>query len=207
MFKNEELLTFDDQEEETCYELWDENERIILIHKEIDKSLMDVVHLLMKWNLQDIKNRDIPRENRKPIKLLIDSYGGDAHISRTLIDVINTLQTPVFTVNIGNCLSAACYIFAAGHYRYALPKSSFMIHSGSWGCEGDVNKIRSALQFNDDLVNQIVEELEWTTDISKEMVASKGKDDWYFFAEEAEKLKLVDEIVFEMDQVLNPEGE
>lgn len=53
----------------------DVENRIIWIEGEIDESLFEASKLIMGWNRED---RDIKPEDRKPIKILINSPGGDS---------------------------------------------------------------------------------------------------------------------------------
>jgi ATP-dependent protease ClpP protease subunit len=49
--------------------------RIIWINEEINNDLTyELVHYITKWNRED---KDIPEVDRKPIRLLFDSPGGD----------------------------------------------------------------------------------------------------------------------------------
>ena len=58
----------------TEYETYlDLNERILYLDFDINDALVDYSRRIIRWNRQD---RDIPVEERKPIKLLINSYGG-----------------------------------------------------------------------------------------------------------------------------------
>lgn len=52
----------------------DEEQRIYWVDGEIDSSLLDLVKMIMRCNKED---KDKPVEERMPIKVFIDSPGGD----------------------------------------------------------------------------------------------------------------------------------
>ena len=74
------------------------------------------------WN--DI-DEDILMTQREPIKLYIDSRGGSLSAALTIIDTIKLSRTPVYTINMGNVVKEAFYIYLAGLKRYSYPRASF----------------------------------------------------------------------------------
>ena len=74
-----------------------------------------------------------------PIKLYINSYGGDVYPFLGLIDVILASKTPVYTYTLGAAMSCALLVALAGHKRFAYKHSTFMYHQISLG-EWDVAK-------------------------------------------------------------------
>jgi len=69
----------------------------------------------------------------KPIELFIGSFGGSEYEMWALYDVIRTLESPIHTIAIGKCMSAAPLLVACGEpgYRFATPNTWFMVHQ-SW---------------------------------------------------------------------------
>lgn len=82
--------------------------------------------------LQDIVQSLHDRKNKKsPIKIIINSPGGDAAAMFAIIDIVNSMKAigySIHTYAIGEVLSAATGIFVAGDKRYATPTSRFMMH-------------------------------------------------------------------------------
>lgn len=71
-------------------------------------------------------------ESNEPIKLIIDSGGGETFAALTLCDVIETMLTaPVTGIAIGDCGSAATFIMLYCSKRYSTSHSRFLIHSGT----------------------------------------------------------------------------
>lgn len=82
---------------------------------------------------------------RKPIWIYLHNYGGNFDLEWSLIDVITASKTPIYTVNMGVCASAAADIFIAGHKRFMLPNARVMIHQGSTSLCGDTQKVFDAI--------------------------------------------------------------
>lgn len=81
------------------------------------------------------------------ITVIINSNGGEASALRTIYNAIRLTEKPVDTVNIGNCYSAACAIFAgATGKRYACKSSHFMVHSPQVA-SGSARKYKDVLDF------------------------------------------------------------
>ncbi len=70
--------------------------------------------------------------NKMPIELFIGSFGGSEYEMFALYDTTRTLSSPIHTVAIGKCMSAAPLLIAGGEkgHRYATPNTFFMIHEG-----------------------------------------------------------------------------
>ena len=63
------------------------------------------------------------------ITLVLNSFGGEVSAWRMIHNAMRLTAKPVDTVNIGNCYSAACAIFAsATGRRYTYENAHFMVH-------------------------------------------------------------------------------
>ena len=103
--------------------------RTIWINEEITGDLTyELIHYITKWNRED---KDIPEEDRKPIKLLFDSPGGELDAQAAICSVIELSKTPIVGIAIGMVASAASYIYLSCHVRMALKSSYFILHKGS----------------------------------------------------------------------------
>lgn len=74
----------------------------------------------------------------KPIRLFINSPGGDVTGMFAIMDTMDQLNCPVETIVTGQAASAATFIAAHGTYgmRTAYPNSQFMYHQPSGGMQG-----------------------------------------------------------------------
>ena len=95
--------------------------RILYIDDGVETQMAVEIHkLILAWNRED---KDLPVEERKPIKIMIHSLGGAVPDMNTIIDTIMLSKTPVYTYNIGMAYSAGFDILLAGDKRFCLPKS------------------------------------------------------------------------------------
>jgi ATP-dependent Clp protease protease subunit len=70
----------------------------------------DIIHSIYEINEEDIK-----KQTADPIKLIINSAGGEIYSGLALIDVINTSLTPIHTICHGSAMSMGLIVFVAGH--------------------------------------------------------------------------------------------
>ena len=67
-------------------------------------------------------------------------------INYALIDTIKMSKTPIIGINIGQCASAAAYIFLSCHKRYMLPHAYFILHQGSGTLSGTFEQICAQME-------------------------------------------------------------
>lgn len=75
------------------------DDRIIWIDDEITTMTLEYAKMIMQWNSEDKKN-NIPAEERKPIKVIFFSPGGDLEVNNCLVDTIQLSQTKVIGINV-----------------------------------------------------------------------------------------------------------
>ena len=174
----------------------DETDRIFWVDEQIDASLLDLVKMIIKCNKED---KDVPVEDRKPIKGFIDSPGGDVCALWTTIQTIKISKTPVYTINYCTAYSAAADLLASGHKRYALPGTSVMVHSGSCMYGGTVEQAESMKNHFDKLGKKITDYFLEHTKVSPKTFKKKAPNDWYFDEDEALENGIIDEIVTDLN--------
>lgn len=178
----------------------DLNNRTIWINDEVNADLtQEIVHYIMHWNRQD---KDIPEMDRKPIKLLFDSPGGDLDAQAAICSVIELSKTPVIGIAIGLVASAASLIYLSCHLRLALKSSYFILHKGSAALSGDFENIMNSIDDYkkevEKMVNFIIEHSNYT----KEEVTEHITKDWYIRSKTALEKGLVDEIITDINALL-----
>jgi len=108
--------------------------RTILLTGEVNKALAEriVRHLLL-----------LEAESSDPIKLLIDSPGGDVNAGFAIFDMIRFVNAPVYTVGMGLVASAGALILLAApkDRRIGLPNSQYLIHQPLSGMRGVATEI------------------------------------------------------------------
>lgn len=165
---------------------------------EIEEGTGSLVDTAIRfWNKADNEN-DTPIEEREPIKIYIDSPGGDLSSTLTIIDAIRLSKTPVWTINVGTAYSGGFFSFISGHRRFAYPSSSFLFHEGSAGTSGTANQFENYASFYKRRLNALKEIVLSHTKISEEKYTSIQKDDFWMTAEDAIELGCADEIITEL---------
>jgi ATP-dependent Clp protease protease subunit len=101
------------------------NDRIITLNSTIDSKNISSINYRILCINDDDKYIDGIRE---PIRLHISSYGGTTYDMNSLIDIIETSKTPIYTYCDGYCMSAAAVIFVCGHKRFIYNNSVIMFH-------------------------------------------------------------------------------
>lgn len=196
-FKKEDALLPDPELLEFYNDL---KNRVIYIDDDIvDPMAMEVQRLVVAWNREDA---GVPVEERKPIKVMIYTYGGSVYAMNNIIDVIMMSKTPVYTYNVGIAFSAGLDILLAGQKRFCFPKSSALLHLGNSQIAG------TAVQVQDNAENykrQMKDYEEWIlsrTKITKALYTKKKKNEWFLTAQEQIELGVVDAIVQDLDEIL-----
>lgn len=178
-------------------------DRIIWLDKDISESLFDEIKMIILWNKED-EAANIPLENRKPIKLMIHSYGGNLDSAFAMIDCMALSKTPIHTYNLNACMSAGCLIFLNGHkgHRYCMPLSTALIHEGSGGSRGTYEQVQAQNENYKKLMDMMKNNiLDHTTIDTKTLNKWKNKE-IYLYADDQVKYGLADYIVTDISQVL-----
>lgn len=174
-------------------------DRVIWIDYSVDETILEVSKLIMRFNKED---KDIPVEQRKPIKLLLYSYGGDGQACFSLLDIIALSKTPIYTINMGVAMSAGLLILLAGHKRFCLKTSTALAHSGSGGASGTFEQTEAQMKdykrFVDTMRNYIIEQ----TNIDTKTLNKYKNKEWYLYAEDQVKYGIVNKIIDDIDEIL-----
>ena len=123
-----------------------------------------------------------------------------------LIDAIKLSKTPVYTINLANCLSMALLIFISGHKRFSMPHAEFLLHDGSSGCFDSVSKMQDRLKFESEQIEKMTKEyILSNTSITKEQYEMNIRKEWYFLPQEGKSIGVVDSIIgedCELDEII-----
>ena len=121
-----------DDNEPAAFTPWDEfayesyqallKDRTILFNGAVKENIIERVALPLTTLVQ---------KSIKPIKLIINSPGGQVEAGQAVVDAILTSRAPVITIAMGQAMSAAFDIFLSGSYRVVYPNTVLMCHSGS----------------------------------------------------------------------------
>lgn len=175
------------------------SERRIWIDLSVDETVLEFVRYILRWNMEDAS---IPPQDRKPIWIYLFNYGGGADYMWMLTDVIALSETPVYTVNMGQCCSAAALIFMSGHKRYMLPASSVLIHEGSSAISGDAVKVIDQAESYKSMVKRMHRYIIDHTKIPSSTLTKKKNNDWELDAEACLKYGVCDRVIESISEIL-----
>ena len=115
--------------------------RTVLLSGEVNKGKSERVirQLVLLENMGD-QRHDLNKAaaGDEPIKLFIDSPGGDADAGFAIFDMLRFIKPKVFCVGMGLVASAAAIILlsAPKERRFGLPNSHYLIHQPLSGIRG-----------------------------------------------------------------------
>ena len=173
--------------------------RIIWIDYEIDESLDSVSKAILEYNRVD---KDVPAEDRKPIKLFIHTYGGDVASTIHLMDIISISKTPVYTYNMGNALSAGFQILISCHKRFCLPNSRALYHSGSGSTSGTFEQTQAQMKEYNRLISVFEKNTLEKTKIDSKLFAKNKSKEWYMDSNEQLQYGIVDALITDVNDLL-----
>ena len=174
----------------------DEANRIFWLDSNVNEDTLDLVKMIIACNKED---KGKPVEDRMPIRVMINSGGGDVQIELTIINAIKLSKTPVYTINFCNAMSAAADILTAGHKRYALPGTVVMVHSGGYSVGGTVEQAESRQKYVNALMKKANDEFLARTKVSAKTLKKKGAADWYMDENDALANGVIDEIITDLE--------
>lgn len=77
---------------------------------------------IVEQAISDIDNEE------EPILIVINSIGGLIGDAIAITNLLKSVNNPIITVTIGNCMSAAAMIFAIGTKRYVGEDICYLLH-------------------------------------------------------------------------------
>lgn len=169
-------------------------ERSLYLCSEITQEhAVDFYEFIRFWNRVD-EIDGIPKEERNPIKIYIDTPGGDLDAVFSIIDSITLSSTPVWTITFGKGFSGGFFIGISGNHRIGYPSSSYLFHEGCNETTGDAHKYLEEAMFYKRRLSQLQQLVLKHTKITEEEYSKYKKDDLWLTAEDALKYNVIDEI-------------
>ena len=132
-----------------------------------------------------------------PVRIFIDSPGGDADAGYAIFDMIRFIKPPVWTIGMGLVASAAAIIQLAAprERRLGLPNSHYLIHqplSGIRGVATDIEIHAKELEKLRGKINRLIAD---ETDTPFERVEKDTDRDYWMDAQEAVEYGLISRVV------------
>ena len=164
-------------------------DRIIFLGEEVnDVSASLVVAELLFLEAED---------PGKDIQLYINSPGGSVTAGMAIYDTMQYIKCDVSTICLGMAASMGAFLLSSGAKgkRYALPKSTIMIHQPSGGAQGQATEIQIVADQIAKTKKKLNEILSANTGQPLEIVEKDTDRDNYMTAEEAKAYGLIDGVV------------
>ena len=162
--------------------------RSILLAGEVNKPLAErVVRSLLV----------LEATSDEPIKVFIDSPGGDVDAGYAIFDMIRFVNAPVWTIGMGLVASAGALILLAApaERRVGLPNSHYLIHqplSGMRGVATDIEIHAKEIERARERINKLIAE---ETGKPLDQVSRDTDRDYWLNADEAKDYNLISRVV------------
>ena len=168
--------------------------RTVLLTGEINKTLAErVVRQVLL----------LEQESADPIKVFIDSPGGDADAGFAILDMMRFVRPPIKMIGMGLVASAGAIVLLAApkERRFALPNSRYLIHQPMAGFRGVGTEIEIHAR-EIDLMRRKMNDL-ISTETGKPIaeVEQDTDRDYWMGAEEALAYGLVGKIIGSQDDL------
>ncbi len=184
----------------------DMEDRLFYLSGDIDSNSISKINFnMLKLIMQDNKNRNTKNKYiYKPIYLYINSDGGMDDDSWSLIDIIKSSPTPIYTICTGYAYSCAFNIFITGRKRFMTTNAQLCYHTLQIETDSmpydkfkDVYKQVTCL--NDRLEYHISKYTKMSEDLVNDIKAKRK--DFYMTADEALSLGCVDKIITNVNEI------
>lgn len=162
--------------------------RTILISGEINKKCAEKVITQMLL---------LEADNDNPIKILIDSPGGDVDAGYAIFDMARFIKPDIYMIGMGLVASAGALILLAApkERRFGLPNSHYLIHQPLSGIRGVATEIEihaKEIEKTRKKINKLISE---ETGKSIKQVEKDTDRDYWLNAEEALDYGLISKII------------
>lgn len=162
--------------------------RSLLLTGEINKEMADKL-------IKDLLV--LEAESQEPVKLYINSPGGDVDSGFAIYDMIRFVSCPVTIIGMGLVASAAALVLLAVplERRIGLPNSSYLIHQPLSEMKGNATDIEIHAMQLEKIKAKINRMIAEATGKSLEKVAHDTDRDYWLDADDAVKYGLISRIV------------
>jgi ATP-dependent Clp protease, protease subunit len=174
-------------------------DRIIFLGTPVNDDVANIIIAQMLFLEADNPDRDI--------FLYINSPGGSVSAGLAIYDTMQFMKSPVNTICMGLAASMGAFLLAGGRKgkRSTLPHSRIMIHQpsqqGGGGSASDIEIQAKEILYLRGKLNQL-----WTkhTGQSLERIERDTDRDRYLSAEEAKDYGIVDNVITQRGEVVEP---
>ena len=168
--------------------------RQILLSGEINKPLAEkIIRQLLVLEADSVE----------PIKIFIDSPGGDADAGFAIFDMIRFINAPVYTVGMGLVASAASIVLLASpkERRFGLPNSHYLIHQPLSGIKGVATEIEIHAAEIEKYRVRINELIAKETGLPAEKISKDTDRDFWMTAAESKDYNLISKVIVSRNEL------
>ena len=176
----------------------DTENRIYRFYGEVGESFLELARLIVEWNRED---KDIPIEDRKPIKIMIYSPGGDLTVFRSLREIIQMSKTPVIGINMGEAASAAGLLYLSCPFRIAIPHAKLLLHYGQISMSMNGKDAIETLKSYDKELNDLVSIIAEGSNLDEEFIKEHLHQDWIIGTTKQLEYGMTDHLVTDIDEL------
>lgn len=166
--------------------------RKIIINEPISESMCETAVL----PLIDMDNDG----SGKPIEIYLSTVGGDIYSGFNLVDILETVKTPVTIHILSMAASMGLLIAMAGHNNPNVktvchPFSVGLLHSGSQYMEGTAHAVKDTFDFSQHYEEKIKDYILSHSNIDEKLYEKIERKEYWMDANEMKRLGIVDEIL------------
>ena len=168
--------------------------RQILLSGEVNKALAEkIVRQLLVMEA----------DSDEPIRIYIDSPGGDVDAGYAIFDMIRFVKAPVYCIGMGLVASAGALILLAADKsrRIGLPNSHYLIHQPLSGIKGVATDIEIHAQELEKTKAKINDLIAQETGKPLDQVAKDTDRDYWLSATEAMEYGLISKVVSKREEL------
>lgn len=176
---------------ERAYDIYSRllEDRIIFLGEDVNNHTANLVVAQLLYLAHE--------DEKKPIKIYINSPGGSVYDGLAIIDTMNYISCPVETIGIGLQASMGAMLLSCGTkgHRYCLENARVMIHQPSSGTEGKITDQEIMLKEGIFLKKRLAEIFAKNTGKSLDQVEKDMDRDNWMSAQEALEYGIIDKII------------
>lgn len=168
--------------------------RQILLSGEVNKALAEkIVRQLLVMEA----------DSDEPIRIYIDSPGGDVDAGYAIFDMIRFVKAPVYCIGMGLVASAGALILLAADKsrRIGLPNSHYLIHQPLSGIKGVATDIEIHAQELEKTKAKINDLIAQETGKPLDQVAKDTDRDYWLSATEAMEYGLISKVISKREEL------
>jgi ATP-dependent Clp protease protease subunit len=182
--------------------------RNLFFNKDIDEeSIGEIVKQIVEINEHDEKLKIVYKGmyeldySPKPIKIFIDSSGGSIYSCFGLLSLMKCSKTPIHTYVTGSAMSAGFLILICGHKRFGYELSTLLYHQVTLLSEGKSKELEDDCMEMKRLQSKMESIILERTNITRKKLKEiySQKKEWYMDAEEAKRMGVIDDVIYESD--------